>query len=98
MHPVPLLLELPDPVVLPRHLDPADEVEVVAPLEQLVEGVGRLAEVDLVEQRRRERVGVAEEDLARRAGEQSSYQHWIRAMWVNSSLVHGASGSRPISV
>ena len=69
VHPVPLLLELPDPVVLPRHLDPAHEVEVVAPLEQLVEGVGRLAEVDLVEQRRRERVGVAEEDLARRAGE-----------------------------
>ena len=28
----------------------------------------------------------------------SSYQHWIRAMWVNSALVHGASGSRPISV
>ncbi len=28
----------------------------------------------------------------------SSYQQWIRAMCVNSQLVHGASAGRPISV
>jgi hypothetical protein len=65
---VALLLELPDPVVLPRDLDPAHEGQVVAPLEQVVEGMCGLAEIDLVEQRRRERVGVTEEDIAGRSG------------------------------
>ncbi len=59
MHPSPLLLELPDPVVPPRHAEPADEEEVVAPLDELVERVRRLAEIDLVEQRRRERIRIA---------------------------------------
>ena len=52
VHPSALLLELPDPVVPPRHVEPADDEEVVAPLEEIVEGVGRLAEIDLVEDAR----------------------------------------------
>ena len=51
-----------------------------------------------MEERRRERIGVAEEERAADTARQSSYQHWIRAMCVNSALVHGASGSRPSSV
>ena len=35
----------PDPVVPPRHVEPAHEEEVVAPLDELVEPVRRLAEI-----------------------------------------------------
>ena len=47
MHPFALVVELPDPVVSPRDVEPADEEEVVVPLDEIVERLRRLAEIDL---------------------------------------------------
>ncbi len=37
VHPVPLVVELTDPVVSPRHVEPADEEQVVGPSDEIVE-------------------------------------------------------------
>ena len=47
-----------------------------------------------MEHRRRERVGVEKSTRRARVARKSSYQQWIRAMCVNSQLVHGAA-ARP---
>ena len=70
VHGAPLLVEFADPVVAPRHIEPADDEEVVPPLHELCERGRRTAEVHLVEDGRRERVGVPEEDDAREPGEE----------------------------
>ena len=64
VHPQPLLLELAHRVVRPRHVEPANDRQVVRPAHQVGEGGRRRAQVDLVEDRGRERVGVAEEHPA----------------------------------
>ena len=98
VHPLALVVELPDAVVPPGYVEAAHEEEVVAPRREVVERVGRTPEVHLVEELRRVGVRVAEQQPRADSARQSSYQHWRRAIVVNSSLVQGASGSRPISV
>jgi len=70
VHPQPLRLELPDPVVAPGGVEPADEEQVVPARDELVEAGRRRSQVDLMEDRGRERVGVAEEDALRKPGEE----------------------------
>ncbi len=61
VHPLALVVELPDPVVPPGNVEATHEEEVVAPSREVVEGAGRPPEVHLVEELGRVGVRVAEE-------------------------------------
>ena len=70
VHPLTPRLELTHAVVLPRCVEPAHDEEVVRARDQLVEAGRRPAEVDLVKDGGRERVGVREQHAMRERGEE----------------------------